>query len=144
MKRALGVVLVLLMCPASAQAGWKTDRAQAIAGVVFPAIPCGKPSVSYGDPARVYPASMLSKFSTPLAWAVKERCAVELNGVMAERWGLGWGQVCTLMIHEYGHLTGLGHSENPKSVMRANYDDGDPDPRCRKRGRPYLERHGLL
>lgn len=32
-------------------------------------------------------------------------------------WDFEW--LCTIMVHEYGHLSGQEHSENPRSVMHA-------------------------
>ena len=31
--------------------------------------------------------------------------------------GLGTATACAILVHELGHLGGLGHSENPRSVM---------------------------
>ena len=28
-----------------------------------------------------------------------------------------WGQLCSVMVHEYGHQYGLGHSPDPMNVM---------------------------
>ena len=39
-----------------------------------------------------------------------------------------WLEFCTIMVHEYGHLAGREHSDNPRSVMYPVY--ARPDPRC--------------
>jgi hypothetical protein len=42
-------------------------------------------------------------------------CRVEFNS----RVTFSWSRYCTIMVHEYGHLIGLDHSSNPKSIMFA-------------------------
>lgn len=50
-----------------------------------------------------------------------------------------WPDVCTVTIHEWGHLTGHGHSSNRRSVMYYRFNHVDS--RCRHFGRPYLRQH---
>ena len=45
-------------------------------------------------------------------------CRVRFNA--AAHWT--WPKFCTVMVHEFGHLTGHQHSANPLSVMVAGYD----------------------
>lgn len=140
--------LILAFLPAVAHAGWKIDRATAIAQTVWhPA--CGQLRLAYGDPAAAG--------TQPEAggWAWAGNCAI---GVNAER-HYSFEELCSVVLHEAGHVAGAGHSHNPASVMYA-----EPlvikttarigqrtitrwtgvDRRCLDRGRPYLERHGLL
>ena len=53
-------------------------------------------------------------------WAPWDHCRLVLNG--NEDWSDGdsrdpWWDLCSTVIHEYGHLVGRGHSRNPNSVM---------------------------
>lgn len=49
--------------------------------------------------------------------AANHDCVVRFN--VAVRWP--WPKLCTVMVHEYGHLTGHRHSGDPLSVMVAGY-----------------------
>jgi hypothetical protein len=50
-----------------------------------------------------------------------------------------WGKLCTTTIHEWGHLTSHGHSDNPLSVMFSIYHGTDA--RCQDYGGPYISSH---
>jgi hypothetical protein len=140
----IAALLALLVLPATAQAVWKIDRATAIAEIVWNnPCPDGAP-VHWQNVRDVYPAATITAFSAPRSWAREGICEVGFDSAFEEKWGFGWTEFCSRMIHEYGHIAGVGHSDSNKSVMRKSYNDGTPDRRCRKRGRPYLERHGLL
>lgn len=147
MRRGLLLGVVLLAgWPAGADAGWRVDRATAIAERVW----------------GVCPGTLQIRFETPddawgdaHGWAWQGDCTVRINSWMGATY---WEPFCTTVLHETGHVAGLGHSDNPKSVMRANATflemDGiivtgtkrrrvhrwiGTDPRCRNRGRDYLK-----
>jgi len=45
-------------------------------------------------------------------------CAITFNS--AQRWN--WKRFCSILVHEYGHLTGHAHSEDAGNIMNAYYD----------------------
>lgn len=83
-------------------------RAQAIAARVWHN-PCG------GNVAiqRATPPVNPGEFGVSIAWTYDNDCTVYL----ATGWHPGWLELCTTMLHEYGHLAGAPHSTNPRSVM---------------------------
>ena len=94
----------------------KLAAAIVIAQQVFGPAPCGAPAVEqarFADPA-------VMAGSDPFA------CRILLN----RRWvdEMPRAMRCTLILHEYGHLAGRDHSEDPDSVMFAQYVR--PDARC--------------
>jgi hypothetical protein len=98
----------------------KLAVALVIAQQVFGPAPCGTPVVEqarFADPAV-------------MAGADPVGCRILLN----RRWYADMPRAmrCTLVLHEYGHLTGRGHSDDPDSVMYADYVR--PDERCTRRG----------
>lgn len=150
MRRALVLLLALtlLAAPATAQAGWKLDRSLAVAQAVWSPT-CGQMRVAYENPANA------GLPEAAAGWAWEGDCTIRLPlGASYE-----FEQLCTIVVHEAGHVAGRGHSSNPRSVMYAEplvtkttftlrgrtvvRWDGI-DRRCRDRGRPYLERRGLL
>lgn len=148
MRFALALAAVFLFGAAPAQAGWRIDRSLAIAQTVWhPG--CGQLHLGYGDRARDGAAEGAG------GWAWAGDCTIRLpNGSHYE-----FEELCAIVLHEAGHVAGMGHSSNPASVMYA-----EPlvikttarigrktvvrwtgiDSRCADRGRPFLERHGLL
>jgi hypothetical protein len=144
-----------LLTPTPANAGWRLDRAQAIANIVWDA-PCGgHPTITWvalgdsGVAANADPDACLIRF--------------DVNHKTV------WPEFCTRLIHEFGHLARYrdplnvsdpGHSHNPRSVMfHISYGliaakdtvSGRQvtrpvaDARCRDRGRAYLRAHdGLI
>lgn len=80
-----------------------------IAQQVFGPVPCGTPVVER------------AKFTDPgtLAGADPATCRIFLN----RRWAsqMPPAMKCTLVLHEYGHLAGREHSDNPNSVMYPDY-----------------------
>jgi hypothetical protein len=145
------VLTVLVVAPGPAHAGWRIDRAKAIAAIVWHN-PCGgNVKVTFGvvvDGAE--------------AEADVADCLVTFNihgddGIHG-RWP--WPVLCKDMLHEYGHLAGYrdpantadpDHSTNRSSVMFAPPPDAPAldgltywtDPRCDFRGRRYLEAHDV-
>jgi hypothetical protein len=51
-------------------------------------------------------------------------CRIEFNSGM----DFDWDKFCTVVVHEYGHLSGKPHAPDPKDVMAAFYDS--PLPEC--------------
>ena len=148
MRRALLTATIgLLLTPAIANAGWKTTRATAIATHVWGV--CQNTLRIHFTPAD--PA-----WADSYGWAWTGNCNVYIDTTIGARY---WEPFCTTVIHETGHVAGLGHSDNPRSVMRANSTFVEiagtakgkftsrwygVDPRCRDRGRPYMEANELL
>lgn len=136
-----GAAVGLALLAASAQAGWRIDRALAVAGVVWNH-PCG-------DQIEVRWARLPDDIGGQVTLG---DCALTVNTIYP--WS--WQGFCRTVIHEVGHIAGMPHSTDPRSVMWgeqwASMDavliNGEwvsqRDRRCRDRGRPYLERHGLL
>jgi hypothetical protein len=70
-------------------------------------------AIPAGDPA------------TTAAWAIPWRCEIDYYGRDRNPWV--WWRVCAATVHEWGHLTGHGHSRNPASPM---YPVLHPIPQC--------------
>jgi len=70
----------------------------------------------------------VSRWANPIALyghpALNRDCAIRLN----RRAPLSWPKLCTVIVHEYGHLTGHRHSRDPRNVMSPIY--GGALPRC--------------
>lgn len=158
MLRLLVVLLAALaVAPATADAGWKVDRATAIANVVWHS-PCG------GHPTLHWTSGDVSDGA--VADADPNTCEIDYA---ADADNNEWPRFCTTTLHEWGHLAGYrdptnvddpAHSSNPRSVMyqfrptvktvsrdihgRTSTHWYGIDPRCADNGRPYLEKHGLL
>lgn len=145
---ALAATLVALATPATASAGWRIDRSLLIAQTVWHPT-CGQLQLGYGDPVREGAGEAVG------GWAWAGDCLIRIpNGSHYE-----FEELCTIVLHEAGHVAGVGHSHNPRSVM---YPDPlvqkttarigrrtvvrwtGVDHRCQRRGRAFLERHGLL
>jgi hypothetical protein len=109
--------------PATANAGWKRDRATAIAQIVWDH-PCDDQVqlrwIHFDD---IHPAW----FSGP--------CQITYNTAFRQDW-LGF---CTATLHEYGHVAGVQHNLNPRSIM---YERPVLNWRCANNGRDYLLSHG--
>jgi hypothetical protein len=101
---------LLLYFAESAHAGAKIDRALAIAQAVWhPA--CGQLSVAYGDPADV------GAPDGAFEWAWKDDCVIGVTN----KAHLEFEQLCQVILHGGGHVAGLGHSDNQRSVMRPEF-----------------------
>jgi hypothetical protein len=132
-----------LLAPATAHAGWRIDRATEIARIVWHHPVVDRMTIRW---ALLPPGSSVS------AWADKGDVWFP-----ADR-PLEWEPFCSLVLHETGHLAGAQHSDRgvmaPEAVFekesgtvnghRAKPRWTGTDPRCRDRGRPYLEQFGLL
>lgn len=155
----LTALLVLVAAPA-AQAGWKIERATAIARVVWHNPCVDRMTIRWIDFTQLAD----KRTREAKAFATPEDCTAYLNSAETAT----WGDLCYELMHEAGHLAGYrdpvgieplnggpmdyDHSSDPKSIMYpmpATLDnDGhisdDANWRCRDRGRPYLRGHGLL
>jgi hypothetical protein len=106
-------VFAVLVSAAPAHAA---ERGLVVAQHVFGPLACGTPTVARA--AFIDPAVM--------AGADPVSCTILLN----RRWapGMPAAMRCTLILHEYGHLAGRPHSDDPDSVMYHHYVR--PDERC--------------
>lgn len=110
MRRTISLALAALAitAPAAEAADWEDQLAVAIATRVWsPPCPDGI-QVRWGYPVEV-----------DLDWmgiAEAYRCQVWLNPEVPEL--RAFGPRCTVILHEVGHVSGFGHSDNPRSVMR--------------------------
>lgn len=138
MRTGLLATLLLLLLASPAQAGWKRDRALAIAQIVWNH-PCAQVDIAY----ETHPEWE--------SWfAYSNGCQVRLNAKPDVPWL--WPIYCTTMIHELGHAAGQQHSSNPRSVMYPNRGyvivngqvELGADRRCAQNGVPYLRQHGAL
>lgn len=126
---------------APADAGWKIDRSLAIARAVFPTSPCVQEArIQFARwPGPALPAHGAATMSA-LGWVVPGHCVIFIN---VDDPPSGWGEFCGVVLHDGGHLAGLGHSRSPDSIMN-EVIPWYGDARCRERGRPFLEARGLL
>jgi hypothetical protein len=134
-------IAAALMAPNGAQAGWKTDRATRIATHIWGVCQ---------DQLRIHFTPADPAWADSYGWAWIGQCDVYIDTTIGGRY---WEPFCTTVIHETGHVAGLGHSDNPRSVMWGGlslwghrYGDEEwvgTDPRCRKRGRPYLTKSDI-
>lgn len=140
----LGVLMAMAFLPATANAGWKLNRAKAIAAIVWHH-PCDDHvTVGWADLSGV-PVDSVDTAAAAAANVALCRVTFSVDRSMT------WDEFCTSMIHEYGHLAGyrdplnIGdpyHSHSAWSVMFANGILGSlgGDPRCRQLGHVYLRR----
>jgi hypothetical protein len=151
MTVAIVALVAAMLNVSTAHAGWKIDRAKAIAAKAWND-PCdGNVVLRWADqPHGVHWGVM---------WTRGYDCEIGISNTRP----LAWEEFCTTLLHEYGHLAGFRdplnvgeewHSRNPRSVMYADNpivrDEGTDehgvtrvywhgvDRRCRDRGRPYL------
>ena len=89
----------------------------AIAASVWGPTPCGpQPQVSYTaltDPRYA-------------ALAIVDECRIEVDS--PSNADFDGPMRCSFILHEYGHLVGMQHSDNPRSIMQPLIMR--PDPRC--------------
>jgi hypothetical protein len=97
-----------------------TQKAQDIARTIWAADPCaGQVSISWMTLSDSVNAT--STWSNPIGQydvpAQNTACAIAFNS--ATSWD--WVRFCSILVHEYGHLTGHPHEDDPASVMNAFY-----------------------
>lgn len=146
MRTTLLAIWISALLASTAQAGWRVDRAQRIAAVVWHHPCAGRVVVAIGpthdraDGARVE------------AYADVPNCTIHFDALGPAHDGRPWSwqMFCNTMLHEYGHLAGYRdptngtdpmHSRNADSVMYASSYYDNIDGRCAQRGRPFLRAH---
>lgn len=105
-----GAATCLLTCCGPA---YGAERGIVLGRRAFGPVACGAPvvkTVAFADPAR-------------LAGADPAACRILLNRDYARQ--MPADMRCTLVLHEYGHLAGRGHSGDPDSVMYREYVRAD-------------------
>jgi hypothetical protein len=108
--------LALLVGGAPAATAAAAERGLMVGHHVFGQPPCGAPTVVRGT--FVDPAVMAGSDAAACQILLSRRWAPQMPAAMR----------CTLVLHEYGHLAGRGHSSDPASVMYPDYLR--PDERC--------------
>lgn len=112
----IAAAALLLVAPAEAQAARMTTfvQAQQVAASYFPP-PCGPVVLHWTDTRTdgtlVHAQDGSSEWG---AFALREQCRVVFS-FGSWRW-TGWN-ICTIMVHEYGHLAGFQHSDALRSIM---------------------------
>ena len=126
----LTAMLVIALPVSAASADWQVERGQAIAAKVWNDPCAGQVTITYGVPPD--PAWM--------GWAEPWRCAVILSSTRR----FTWMPLCSLLVHEYGHLAGYRdpanladptHSADPESIM---FPFVRTNPDCRDYGAALL------
>jgi hypothetical protein len=92
--------------------------------------PVHRAVIAFGHAACGSPTILLADFvdADVAAGADPTACRIFFNAAMFPK--LSKAMICTLVLHEYGHLTGRPDSDDPRSVMYGYYRR--PDPRCRQ------------
>jgi hypothetical protein len=96
-----------------------TVAAQRIAIAHWGVNPCGG-TVAIGWTTQADRVNAVAHWSSPVpdTGPVGHRdCSIAFN----RRESFTWPKFCTVVVHEYGHLIGLGHSSDPDDVMAAVY-----------------------
>ena len=115
------------------------QRAQQLAKAHWGSDPCGGQVEIVWSPLAAT-ISALSTWTNPGPPfdnpALNSGCKVTFNPAAK----FDWSKLCTVTIHEYGHLAGKRHSRNPGEVMYRYYNK--PAPECVEPKSPYRLRHG--
>jgi hypothetical protein len=107
------VIAVTLSALALAASG--TEAGLHVAQATWGVPACGQPHVEMSTPSNYMRAHEgVSIEDQPVAWADEKRCAIVIN----PNWKIYTAtKRCHIVVHEYGHLAGHGHSDNTRSVM---------------------------
>ena len=90
-----------------AQAHWGADACNGQVAISWTALdPSTNASSTWSNP--------VDEYSDP---AENSSCSIVFNSALA--WD--WAKLCTIVVHEYGHLTGHAHAPDPNDVMYAYY-----------------------
>jgi hypothetical protein len=118
-RLALTAALILALPTAAAHALTGTDAGLYVGEQVWGKPACGQPHVEVSTPTEYEAAHPAAEFgdSVPLAWADETRCVIVINREYARLSIRTAVKRCHVIVHEWGHLTGREHSENPRSVM---------------------------
>lgn len=126
----IAAMLVIAIPVSTASADWQVDRAQAIAAKVWNDPCAGHVTIAYGVPAK----------PSWIGWSDPWSCTVTLSSTVT----FTWMPLCSLIVHEYGHLAGFRdptnvadpiHSADPESIMYF-YVHTNPD--CKDYGAAML------
>lgn len=148
--KILVAIFALLVFASPAQAGWRKDRALQISRVVWHSPCVDRAQVVVIDQKILDEGADLIYGAHVMARADRENCRI-LVGQVYKPSRTPWRIWCSIVIHESGHLAGYhnylnsndpDHSLDPGSIMYESIDSEDD--RCESRGRPYLEKHGVL
>lgn len=82
--------------------------ALSIAKRVWGPAPCGRPVIKYDQDG-------LAAFGSdpPAGWVMPDSCVIHLNPIVRSHPVYR----CSIIVHEWGHLTGHSHSPDPENVM---------------------------
>lgn len=136
---ALAFALVLIgAAPANAAPG---DDAGLYAGERTWGVPkCGVPQLEVSTPMDYLAAHDTGVFEAePDAWADDVRCVIVLNPRVVIHTA---AKRCHVIVHEWGHLAGREHSDNPRSVMYG--EDEVTESRIRVKRRWRWEQSGAF
>lgn len=103
------IVALAAVAAVAALASPRVDAAERIAAAHWHGQPCTPLAVVKRTLPRPY-----------LAVAQPWRCRIVLNRRRLHDLR-DWNRFCTVMVHEEGHLKGLGHSRDPRNVMYPRY-----------------------
>lgn len=131
MRAAVVAVVAALVLPVAASGFPQVRRAERVAAKTWPvaARVCPRVSVTWTD----LTVAAGTGYDYDL-WGLAQRrsfCSVELDRSIR---GV-WSATCSTVVHEYGHLAGVPHSDDPTSLM---YPFIRFAPQCGRRGRPFL------
>jgi hypothetical protein len=115
-KFALAVLIAIYSMPLASASAATGDRAAFyVAKQTWGEPDCGQPRLEVSTPAEYVRAHGTGEFdSEPEAWADEDRCVIVLNPQLTIRTAV---RRCHIIVHEWGHLAGREHSQNPRSVM---------------------------
>lgn len=117
LRLAALLTLAALIAPATAGAASGTAAGLFVGRTVFGMPACGQPHVETSTPEDYEAEHGTGVFDgEPEAWADEERCTIVINPRYKLRTAV---KRCHVIVHEWGHLAGREHSENPRSVMYA-------------------------
>lgn len=118
------------------------EAAQAIARAHWGVDPCGGDVAIAWVPLERY-VNALSSWTVQAsdAYAAPELnrdCRIDLSTRMA----FAWPKLCTVVVHEYGHLAGRRHDDAPGRLMSAVYERPIPEclPQAQRRATASLRR----
>lgn len=120
-RLAAAVLALALAAPGTARAdGDRVTVALAVAEAYWNAVPCG------GD-VTIALVPMDASYNAVATWtnpvsdygdpALNVGCRIDLNPRNLTR----WRKLCTVVVHEVGHLTGHPHVSDPRDVMTPVY-----------------------
>jgi hypothetical protein len=121
--------LVAVACAAAASAdGTPTPTLGTAPAERAMAWPVHRAIIAFGHASCGTPAILLGDFvdADVVAGADPVGCSIYLNAAVFRK--MSKAMVCTLVLHEYGHLAGRQDNDDPGSVMYRYYSR--PDRRC--------------